>query len=92
LRDAPCPASDPEAIAWLVAEVPALRPLSDEHLNTFDELLPYVVFESNFTRCGIPPILRSPEHLRRKRCWKDGLECRNRSRRIRSSSGVRRSS
>ena len=41
---------------------------------------------------GIPPILRSPEHLRRKRCWKDGLECRNRSRRTRSSSGVRRSS
>jgi hypothetical protein len=23
----------------------------------------------------IPPILRSPEHLRRKRRWKDGLEC-----------------
>ena len=41
---------------------------------------------------GIPPILRSPEHLRRKRCWKDGLECRNRSRRTRTSSGVRRSS
>jgi hypothetical protein len=41
---------------------------------------------------GIPPILRSPEHLRRKRRWKDGLECRNRSRRIRRSSGVRRSS
>ena len=41
---------------------------------------------------GIPPILRSPDHLRRKRCWKDGLECRNRSRRTRSSSGVRRSS
>jgi enoyl-CoA hydratase/carnithine racemase len=41
---------------------------------------------------GIPPILRSPEHLRRNRRWKDGLECRNRSRRIRRSSGVRRSS
>jgi hypothetical protein len=43
-------ASDTEATAWLVAEVPALRPPSDEHLKTFDELLPYVVFESDFTR------------------------------------------
>src|ERR1700757_1362025 len=41
---------------------------------------------------GIPPILRSPEDLRRKRRWEDGLECRSRSRRIRRSSGVRRSS
>jgi hypothetical protein len=46
----PRPASDAEAVAWLVAEVPALRPLSDEHLKTFGELLPYVAFESDFTR------------------------------------------
>ncbi len=51
-----------------------------------------VLLEPGEHEVGIPPILRSPEHLRRKRRWKDGLECRNRSRRIRRSSGVRRSS
>jgi transposase InsO family protein len=40
---------------------------------------------------GIPPLLRSPEDLRRKRRWKDGQRCRRRGRRIRRSSGGRRS-
>ena len=41
---------------------------------------------------GIPPILRSPEHLRRKRRWKDGLTCQSQDRRTRSSSGASRCS
>ena len=45
---------------------------------------------SRTKRSGIPPILRSPEHLRRKRRWKDGLRCRRRGLPIRSSSGGRR--
>jgi hypothetical protein len=45
------PATETDAIVWLVAEVPELRPLLDEHLDYYDgELLPYVVFESDFLR------------------------------------------
>jgi hypothetical protein len=44
------PANEAEAIAWLVEQVPELRPLLDEHLADNDELLPYVVFESDFLR------------------------------------------
>jgi hypothetical protein len=44
------PATEADAIAWLVAQVPELRALLDEHLADNDELLPYVVFESNFLR------------------------------------------
>jgi hypothetical protein len=44
------PTSDAEAIAWLVAQVPAFGSMVEEHLATFDELLPYVVFEDDFTR------------------------------------------
>jgi hypothetical protein len=44
------PANEAEAIAWLVERVPELRPLLDEHLADNDELLPYVVFESDFLR------------------------------------------
>ena len=42
--------SDDEAIAWLVDHVPELRPLLDEHVAANGELLPYVVFESDFVR------------------------------------------
>jgi hypothetical protein len=44
------PASEAGAIAWLVDQVPELRPLLDEHLAYYEELLPYVVFESDFLR------------------------------------------
>lgn len=43
------PRNEAEAIAWLVAEVPELRPVLDAHLMDMDdELLPYVVFEGGF--------------------------------------------
>ena len=53
---------------------------------------PRRITTSDGHRRGIPPILRSPEHLRRKRRWKDGHRCQSQGRRTRSSSGVRRCS
>jgi hypothetical protein len=44
------PATEPDAIVWLVDQVPELRPLLQEHLATNEELLPYVVFEGDFLR------------------------------------------
>ena len=44
------PASEAEAIGWLVDQVPELRSLLDEHLACHEELLPYVVFEGDFLR------------------------------------------
>ena len=44
------PTSEDEAIGWLVDQVPELRPLLDEHLAHYAELLPYFVFESDFLR------------------------------------------
>src|ERR671930_473529 len=44
------PASEAEAIGYLVERVPALRPLLDAHLADHGELLPYVLFESDFMR------------------------------------------
>ena len=45
------PATETDAIVWLVAEVPELRPLLDEHLEDYDgELLRHVVLESDFLR------------------------------------------
>jgi hypothetical protein len=41
-------ASEAEAIAWLVDQVPELRPILDEHLADNDELLSYVAFEGEF--------------------------------------------
>jgi len=44
------PATEADTIAWLVSEVPELGALLDEHLADMGELLPYVVFESDFLR------------------------------------------
>jgi hypothetical protein len=44
------PKNEAEAIEWLVERVPELRPFLDEHVAFHDELLPYVVFESDFLR------------------------------------------
>ena len=44
------PRDEAEAIAWIVEQVPELRPLLDQHLAEYGELLPYVVFESDFLR------------------------------------------
>lgn len=44
------PSTDADAIAWLVAQVPELTPLLDEHVAFYEELLPYVLFESDFVR------------------------------------------
>ncbi len=42
------PTSEAEAVSYLVERVPALRPLLDAHLAEYGELLPYLVFESDF--------------------------------------------
>ena len=42
--------TETDAIAWLVVQVPELSPLLDEHVSFNGELLPYVVFESDFLR------------------------------------------
>jgi hypothetical protein len=42
--------TEAEAIAWLIDQVPELRPLVDEHIADNDELLSYVVFEGDFLR------------------------------------------
>jgi len=48
---APRPTNEAEVITWLVERVPELRPLLEQHLADMDdELLPYVVFESDFLR------------------------------------------
>lgn len=44
------PLTDTDAIAWLVRQVPELSPLLDEHVSFNGELLPYVVFETDFLR------------------------------------------
>ena len=45
------PGTEADAIGWLVAEVPELGLLLDEHLrDNYGELLSYVVFESDFLR------------------------------------------
>lgn len=44
------PTTDEGAIRFLVTEVPELRPLLEEHVADNDGVLPYVVFESDFTR------------------------------------------
>jgi hypothetical protein len=44
------PATEAEAIDWLVSQVLELRPLLDEHMAYYEELLSYVVFEGDFLR------------------------------------------
>ena len=45
------PATEADAIGWLVAEVPELGPLLDQHIrDNGGWLLPYVVFKSDFLR------------------------------------------
>ena len=44
------PLTEADVIAWLVGQVPELGPLLDEHVSFNGELLPYVVFESDFLR------------------------------------------
>jgi hypothetical protein len=55
------PTNEAEAIAWLVERVPELRPLLDEHVRDMDELLPYVVFESDFRRWFVSAV-RAGDH------------------------------
>jgi len=42
--------TEAEAIAWLVDQVPELRPLLDDHVAYNDELLSYLAFEGEFLR------------------------------------------
>ena len=44
------PVDEQSTIAWLVEAVPELRPLLAEHIEDNDGILPYLVFESDFTR------------------------------------------
>ncbi|MEO7197188.1 MAG: hypothetical protein ABIZ50_01810, partial [Solirubrobacterales bacterium] len=44
------PATEVAAIDWLVEQVPELAPILDAHMDYMEELLSYVVFESDFTR------------------------------------------
>jgi hypothetical protein len=61
------PATEAKAIAWLVAEVPELRPLLDEHLeDNDDELLPYVAFEGAFLRWFIDQVRNGDRELARR--------------------------
>jgi hypothetical protein len=55
------PATEAEAIAWLVDHVPELRPLLDEHIADNEELLPYVVFEGDFLRWSVDCV-RAGDH------------------------------
>jgi len=55
------------AIAWLVAEVPELRVLLDEHLeDNHGELLPYLVFEGAFVRWFADQVRRGDRELARR--------------------------
>lgn len=55
------PPTEAEAIAWLVDQVPELRPAFDEHLKDHDEVLPYVVFEGDFLRWFIARVERGDQ-------------------------------
>lgn len=43
------PTTTEDAILFIVERMPELRPLYEEHLRFNDELLPYVLFEGDFT-------------------------------------------
>ena len=43
------PSDEHATILWLVEIVPELRPLLEAHAKYYDEVLPYLVFESDFT-------------------------------------------
>lgn len=61
------PTTEAEAIAWLVQEVPELRPLLDEHLADNDEeLLSYLVFEGDFLRWFVKSV-RHGDHTAARR-------------------------
>jgi hypothetical protein len=60
------PSNEAEAIAWLVEQVPELRSLLDEHLADNGELLPYVVFESDFLRWFIDRARRGDSERARR--------------------------
>jgi hypothetical protein len=55
------PSNEAEAIAWLVDQVPELRPLLDEHVAYNEELLAYVVFEGDFLRWFVERV-RAGDH------------------------------
>jgi hypothetical protein len=55
------PRDEQAAIAWLVEAVPELGPLLAEHIEDYDEVLPYVIFESDFTRWLIARV-RAGDH------------------------------
>jgi hypothetical protein len=55
------PSDERATISWLVEIVPELRPLLEEHVACYDEVLPYVVFESDFTRWVIERV-RAGDH------------------------------
>jgi hypothetical protein len=55
------PANESDAIAFMVNHAPELRPLLDEHVATFGQLLPYVVFETDFTRWFVERIRAGDE-------------------------------
>lgn len=44
------PTTEREAIRLLVECVPSLRPLYEEHVALYEELLPHLLFEGSFTR------------------------------------------
>ncbi|MDA0167909.1 hypothetical protein OJ998_02335 [Solirubrobacter taibaiensis] len=73
------PSDEQATILWLVEIVPELRPLLEEHLECYDEVLPYVVFESDFTGWVIERA-RGGDHEQARRfveslalddCWAD---------------------
>ncbi|MFL5909395.1 MAG: hypothetical protein ACJ768_02330 [Gaiellaceae bacterium] len=61
------PRTDDEAIHFLVARVPELRPLYEEHVSFNEELLPYVLFECDLTPWFVDAVRRgtSEEPARR---------------------------
>lgn len=66
------PLTEVAAIDWMVEHVPELAPLLHAHLDYNEELLPYVVFEGDFTRWFIDAVRRGNDHMARRFC--DAIE------------------
>ncbi|WP_205697556.1 hypothetical protein [Conexibacter sp. SYSU D00693] len=66
------PATEVAAIDWLVEQVPELAPILDAHMDYMEELLSYVVFESDFTRWFVDAVKTGNDHMARRFC--DAIE------------------
>jgi hypothetical protein len=60
------PATESDAIRWLVGEIPDLRPILDEHIVNYEQLLPYVLFESEFLRWFIDRVRAGDQEAGRR--------------------------